>query len=338
MNIWYLPTSSIAGAAVQFPVGELFKEGGKIVAIGSWTFDGGNGSNDLFVIVTSKGEIAVYQGTDPASSSTWGLVGVYAVPLPLGDRPLLDYGGDLLYLSRSGLFPISKLAQSILVERNRQISYKIDAAFLEVSDFYSANTGWQMFFHKTLNLLSVNIPVSNTISYQFVMNTITKAWCRFTGWNASCWAEYDGNLYFATGTKTCKAWTGTSDNGTPIQATIIQAYSRLGIAQQKYVTMARPNIQISGTVQLAVSIDTDFQTFSAKTNLSYTSALNSAVWDSGIWDTAVWDNSIVAMQSIWYTIPSMIGNLHSFRLQLTTSSSTFEWTSTDVIYRPAGLI
>jgi hypothetical protein len=35
--------------------------------------------DDLFVIVHLKGEIAVYQGTDPASSTTWALIGVYDV-------------------------------------------------------------------------------------------------------------------------------------------------------------------------------------------------------------------------------------------------------------------
>jgi hypothetical protein len=94
MNLWYLAVDSIAGAATQFPVGALFKKGGHVVAIGSWTIDNGSGVDDLLAIATSAGEIAIYQGTDPASVATWDLVGVYTVGRPVGDKPFLDYGGD----------------------------------------------------------------------------------------------------------------------------------------------------------------------------------------------------------------------------------------------------
>lgn len=339
MNIWYLPVESIAGAAVQFPVGSLFKRGGYLVALGSWTVDSGNGSNDLLVIVTSNGEIAVYQGTDPASSATWALIGAYDAPRPLGTRPLLDYGGDLLYLSKNGLIPISKLAQSVLIDRSQQVSYKIDGAFLSAAESYGINTGWQMIMHKTANLLVVNVPVStDTVSYQFVMNTITQAWCRFTNWNASCWATLGDDLYFAGGSKVCKAWQGVNDAGEAIQSTVIQAYSPLGVRVQKNITLARPNIGMSGSVQLAMAIDTDFRTFEGQTMFTYAPPENSAIWDASQWGTGFWDSGTTTIEPRWQTIPCELGYLHSFRLQITTSTSNFTWTSTDFAYRPAGIL
>jgi hypothetical protein len=339
MSLWYLPTESIAGAAVKFPVGALFKRGGSVTAIGSWTVDSGSGMNDLFVIVTSNGEIAIYQGTDPASSATWALVGVFDAPRPLGNRPLLDYGGDLLYLSKNGLIPISKLAQSTLLDRTQGVSYQIDGAFLDAATTYGTNTGWQMAMHKTANLLIVNVPVSNdTLAYQFVMNTITKAWCRFTDWNASCWAVLGDDIYYAGGTTVSKAWTGFSDAGSPIVGTVIQAYSYLGLKRQKAIALARPNYSLSGEAQVVMAMDADFRTFAGQTLINYAPVSSAAVWNSSLWDSGLWNSGTSVMEPRWLTIPCELGYLHSFRLQISTSVSTFAWTSTDFAHRPAGIL
>lgn len=339
MNIWYLPVEQIAGAAVQFPVGALFKRGGKVLAIGSWTLDSGSGSNDLFVIVTTEGEIAVYTGTDPASSTTWALVGVYSVPLPLGDRPLTDYGGDLLYLSQNGIIPISELAQSVIVDRSKLVSFKIDGAFLDAAEAYNVNQGWQMALHKTANFLVVNVPVSqDTLSYQFVMNTITKAWCRFIGWNASAFASLGGDLYFCGGGAVYKAWTGLTDSGAPIQAQVVQAYSPLGTRSQKNISMVRPNIGFSGAAQIMLSMDADFRSFSGQTEFNYAPLSTSAIWDISLWNSGIWDSGTTVLVPQWLTVPSELGYLHSFRLQIVTSQSTFSWTSTDFAFRSAGIL
>jgi len=339
MNLWYLPVESIAGAATKFPVGALFKRGGYVTAIGSWTIDSGSGSDDLFIIVTSNGEIAAYQGSDPASSTTWALVGVYDAPKPLGTRPLQDFGGDLLYLSRNGIIPLSKLAQSVLIDRQQQLSYKIDGALLTAAEDYSNNTGWQIITHKAANLLVVNVPVSvDTQAYQFVMNTVTKAWCRFTGWNASTWATLGSDLYFAGGTKVSKAWSGTSDAGTAITGTVIQAYSPMGSRVQKNITLCRPNLGFAKNAQLQMALDADFKTFSGRTVINYNPPSSAAIWDSSLWDASLWEGKDIIPAAQWQTIPGELGYLHSFRLQITTSTSTFVWVSTDFAYKQAGII
>lgn len=339
MNLWYLPVDSIAGAATLFPVGSLFKKGGYVVAIGAWSLDGGNGIDDLFVIVTSNGEIAVYQGTDPASSTTWALVGVYDVARPVGKKPLHDFGGDLLYLSQVGLIPLSVLMQSTVIDRSKQISYNIDGAFLDATEAYGSIFGWQMVTHKAANLLIVNVPYSaDTASYQFVMNTISKSWCRFTNWNATCWAEFNGLVYFAGGTEVFQGWTGTTDDGDPIAASVMQAYAYLGSRQQKNVTLARPNFGLAGSAQLLMALDSDFKTFNGETVFTYAPAPTGAIWNVDLWDTGIWDSGASTFEPKWTTIPGDLGYMHSFRLQITTSAGNFVWTSTDFATRPAGIL
>jgi hypothetical protein len=339
MDLWYLPIDSIAGAAAKFPVGALFKKGGHLVAIGTWTLDSGSGSDDLFVVVTSNGEIAVYQGTDPSSSSTWSLIGVYTVAKPLGRKPLLNYGGDLLYLSQIGILPMSKLTQSAIIDRSVQIGYNIDGAFQDAAIAYGAVSGWQMLTHKAANLLIINVPVqADTVSYQFVMNTTTQKWCRFTGWNASCWADFNNEIYFASGDKVSKAWTGTTDAGTPIVGSVLQAYSYLGARVQKEITLTRPNFGTLGSAQVSLALDADFKTFDGQTIFTYAPPSNDGIWDTSLWDAALWAGGAILFDSKWMSVPGNLGYLHSFRLQITTSSGSFVWTSTDFAYRPAGIL
>ena len=339
MKLWYLPTESIAGAATVYPVGALFKKGGYVVAIGSWTLDSGSGSDDMFVIATSNGEIAVYQGTDPASSATWALVGVFDVPRPVGTKCFLDYGGDLLYLSMSGIIPMSKLVQSVVVDRSSELSYNIDGAFLLATETYSSVIGWQMVLHKRAGFLLVNVPATqNTVSYQFVMNTVTKAWCRFTGWNASCWADFNGDIYFASDKTVCLAWNSTSDAGNPITGTVYQAYSPLGYGGQKEVSLCRPNFNLSAAAQFAMALDADFQTFGGQTVFTYNPGSAGGIWDTSLWDSGIWDALGSSYESKWTTIPGNLGYLHSLRLQITTSSGNFDWTSTNYAFRPAGIL
>ena len=339
MNAWYLGIEAISGVATKFPFGSLFKKGGYIVALGSWTIDSGSGLNDYFVVVTSNGELAGYQGTDPSNSATWSLVGVFEAPPPLGNQPLLDYGGDLLYLSRNGIIPLSKLVQSVLIDRSQQISFKIDGALLEAASTYPNNAGWQMITFRSANFLIVNVPISqDTLSYQFVMNTITQAWCRFTNWNASCWAVLGENLFFAGGMKVYKAWQGLSDSGAPIIGTVASSYTPLGSRGQKQVTLARPNFGFFGAAQISLALDSDFKAFDGQTLFNYAPQSNAAVWDSSTWNLGIWDGGAVTFEPRWLTVPGDLGYLHSFRLQIITSQSTFQWTSTDYAYKPAGIL
>ena len=104
----YLPATQIAGAASIFDLRPIFKGGGYLVAMATWTVDGGIGIDDYAAFITSEGEVAVYQGTDPASASTFALRGVYQVGNPIGYRCADKYGGDVVLITRDGLAPLSK--------------------------------------------------------------------------------------------------------------------------------------------------------------------------------------------------------------------------------------
>jgi hypothetical protein len=339
MDLWYLATDAIGGAATRFPVGPLFARGGRVVAVASWTIDGGKGVDDLLVIVSSEGELAVYQGTDPASPANFALVGVYYVGEPIGKRCLTRYGGDLLYLSKQGCFPLSKQLLSATIDRSQAISFKIDGAFLAATTAYGGVSGWEAVIYPDANALIVNVPISDdNISYQYIMNNITKAWCRFVGWNARCFTVFNGELYFAGQTTVKKAWGGLSDSGLSITGQIAQAYNKLGVGGQKSVSLARTNVAVEGQATLALSLDVDYKGNAAYTQNTYLPLLGTGLWDTSLWDTVVWSSDINSVESKWLTVPNDLGYLYSLKMQLVTSTARFSWTSTDFAVRPAGIL
>jgi len=339
MTAYYLGIDSIGGAVTAFPMGNVFRRGGYLVAQESWTFDGGDGVDDYLVTVTSEGEMAIYQGTDPASATDWNLVGTYYVGKPLGSRCLVKYGGDLLFLSKNGLFPLTKLLQSTTVQRTLSLSDKIVNAFKDAVNGYGNVFGWQIALHPTQSVVIVNVPmIEGSSSVQFVMNDLTKMWCRFTGWDADCWGVFGDNLFSAMGTTVYQNWTGTSDAGDSIQGLCQQAYMSIG-PQQKVINLVRPNLTLQGSLTIQTAIDTDFALFNGDGHdslISFSSGFN--LWDQGIWDTAVWSGGQVPVSSAWLTNSNNPGFFHSFRLKCTTSTASISWVSTDFIFERAGIL
>jgi hypothetical protein len=338
MNLWYLATDAIAGAATVFPVGALFAKGGRVVAMESWTIDGGNGPDDYFAILTSRGEMAVYAGTDPASASTWSLVGVYYVGTPVGNRPLTKVGGDLYILTKMGIFPASFFLQTSVIEVNKAVTAKIQTAFLEYVETYGSVIGWQMTVFPGGNFLVVNVPTSVGTSIQLVMNLTTKSWCRFMNWNASAFVVANEELYYAGTTKTYHAWSGTSDSGTAITGEVIQAYNNFRYSTQAQVSMVRPHLSMTGSATVLYSIDTDFRLIGDPSLISYLGTDGIGFWDSGVWDTALWGGELQTLKPTWFSVISELGYLHAFRLKMISANSVVNWTATNFLVSQAGVL
>ena len=333
---WYLPTDSIGGAAASVDFGPLFTKGGYLMAMGTWTLDAGQGLDDHAVFISSTGQIAVYKGTDPSSASTWSLVGVYEVGSPIGRRCFIKYGGDLLVITRDGVLPLSKALLSSRLNARIAVTDKIQSAMAESVMTYGGTFGWELIQYPNASMLLLNIPVSPALKYQYVMNTITGAWCRFTGWNASCWALYNDEIYFGTDSGVNKAWDTHADNGANITGDVIPAFSYFGNrAQSKRWTMARPILAADGTPSLLLGLNTDFET---TTPIGVPTLANStaALWDSAVWDTGLWGGGL-QIQKNWQTVFGL-GYSASLHMKITSKYYNVRWQATDYVYEPGAVL
>ena len=108
-NAWYLPVNSFSGVATDFNFGGQFRFGGALVSLHNWTLDGGVCIDDYLVAISSAGDVAIFQGTDPADAG-FGVVGSWYVgQLPVGNRVGTEFAGEMYILSVQGLLPLSGL-------------------------------------------------------------------------------------------------------------------------------------------------------------------------------------------------------------------------------------
>lgn len=335
LKAWYLPTSSIGGTAEYTNLSALCKFGGHLVDLDTWTLDAGYGVDDNLAFITSVGEVIVYRGTDPASAATWALIGVWKLGSPVGTRPMLKWGGDLLILTYDGLMPMAASLQSSRLDPRVALSDKIQGAITAATNQYGGNhasVGWQVVYTAKYNAVWINIPVADGQQEQYVMNTITKAWSQFTGWASYCWEIFGDDPYFGSDGYVGHAWDDSyTDDVSNINTQTIQAFNYFGArGVKKYFTRARPSIFTNGTPTIGVGMNIDFDTSDTTAALTF-SGTSYGLWDVGLWDTAVWGADLV-IQNTWLGVTG-IGYCGGLQMKTASQGIQIQWASTDVVYQ-----
>lgn len=333
-SLWYLGPDAITGTATELPVGPLMKLGGSLLAAGSWTNDGGDGMDDKLVIVTTKGEVIVYQGTDPDSAADWGLVGVFKIPEPVGRRCLVKIGGDLGIVTASGIALLSSILQSnASSQRKSTITNKIQRAFIEAYQAASGMHGWQIIEYPKQSLVIVNVPVAERATYyQFVVNVDTGGWCRFTGINANVWGILGDTLYFGgSDGKTYKFGETQSDNGEAIDWTIQMAFNKCGSPMNKIFQMVRPLMVATPGYAPGVQILVDYEQSSITVTAPPAAAGGGAEWDISLWDVSFWGTSVEKSRT-WQSV-SGTGAAASVVLVGSALDATFEFNEVDIMFQ-----
>lgn len=337
LAFWYLAAGVAGGALTKFDLSGVAQKGGYIMAVGSWTLDSGAGPDDRIVFVTSEGELIVYQGTDPSSANTWALVGRFTISKPLGRKCILKQGADLIILTQNGAFHINTLIQATGANFSDALSRKIENAFNDAARSYGSNYGWKAVVLPLHSAALVNIPVAEGgLHYQYVMNTITKSWCRFIGWDGDDFQVFNDELYYCQGTKVIKAWTGVADQGANISALGKTAFSYFGNnSQQKIFKMFRPMLSVNGTLTYLAGIDIDFE---SKEVIGVAGAVASgSLWGTAVWGVATWGSSNNIIRN-WVSISEWPGYAASAKLKIETNVVTVKWLSCDFVFEDGGIL
>ncbi len=336
LKAWYLPVQSIAGAMNALDLSSFCNRGGYLMAMATWTVDAGYGVDDLAVFITSEGEVLVYRGTDPSSASTWTLVGIWWLGSPVGRRCFVKYAGDVLIICQDGVLPLSGALQSSRVNPQVALSYKIQQAISTAITNYDTQYGWQLLPFPGENMLILNVPIqTGSNQQQYVMNTITKSWCNFSGWNANCWELYGDNPYFGGSNFIGQAWNGTTDAGSNINAKCLQAFNYFGNrGQTKRWTMMRPVFNSNGSPSLYANVNVDFDTSDTTATLAF-SPSSSALWDMAIWDADVWVGDMILKN--WQGVTG-VGYCAAPRIKIAAANLTLQWMSTDLVMETGGIL
>lgn len=336
LEAYYCPVGAVGGAASLFDLRPVFHRGGKLIDIETWSVDTGTGTQERLVFATDQGEIAVYQGTDPSSVTTFGLVGVYYVGGCIGQRCLTKFGGDVLVICQTGLVPLSALLQSKVINVAETLTDKIQYAISQVISSASGNFGWQCLSYPKENMLLLNIATSGSSWIQYAMNTITGAWTQFNGWNSECWEIYADDPYFGGGTFIGLAWSGFDDNGTSITTDLECAFDSFGApGQLKQFSMVRPIIASDGVPGIVYGINIDFDQSAVIGSPSFTPS-TAGSWDTSNWDTGLWAGGLT-IQKNWQ-FASGIGFYGAFRIATLSRGIQIQLSAIDYLFEPGGVL
>jgi hypothetical protein len=337
LSFWYLSAGVAGGALTEFDLSGEASKGGYLMATATWTRDGGSGVDDFFVAITSEGEAIVYQGSNPSSAVSWAKVGSYTIGKPLGRRCVSQLGGECVILTEGGAFPLSALLQSGDARARYALSFKIQNAFIDAARSYGTVFGWKAITYPAYDALLVNVPIAEDGTHeQYVMNLTTKAWCKFTKWDAEDFAILNGSLYFVKSTVVYKAWTGVTDNGSNIIFYGKQAFSDFGDSRNKHLKLFMPMLTVNGTLSYASDIDVDFaDTTILSTSVSSTST--TSLWGTALWGSSLWSSGSEMVRQ-WSSPTEWQGRWLSMKLKIETDAITAQWSASTVIYEPGGPI
>jgi len=287
-SVWYLPVESIGGTVTEIDLGAVLNKGGNILFGATWSLDSGSGLDDVCVFVSSNGEIAVYEGTDPSNASTWSLVGVYDIGKPLNKHGSFRAGGDLAILTVDGIVPVSAaIKKDRAALQLDAITYPIEDAWRSAVANRTAAYPVTATLWQSRTMLLVGTPEqAGGKNISFAANARTGGWGRFTGWDVRCSAVSNDILYFGSNNgKVYVADEGGTDDD--VQFT--------GIYVPKFATGGKlmDANAVSLTYRATAEIDIDFAAHGDYqvdeiVAPAVTLAVSGDVWGTGVWGTFVW--------------------------------------------------
>ena len=310
---WYLAAGAVYGAATKFDFGQQFPHGGHLVGLWSWTYDGGAGPDDLLVAVSSSGDVAIYQGTNPADASAWGIKGVWYVGgVPSGRRIATDRGGELMLATVLGMLPLSRLviagATGETPDQAAFVSRKIAPLFAGLVNTYGDAAGWSVLVHPADNALLVTVPTSGgqAATTQLALSLVTGGWFQYRALPIVSGAVWGNELYFGTADgRVCRAvgWVddlklGSSTDWDAIAWSVLTAYQNLGSARQKQIQSMRP-ILMSGTPNASIQATAryNYQTSEPAAPIGNGGG-GAGAWGTALWGSAVWGTDYSTTQPV----------------------------------------
>lgn len=220
-TVYYGDVGQITGTvANSFPVGDVFVYDSNIKAMGTFSSTNGVITQEYIVFVNTYGEVLVYTGDYPGSSS-WQIAAKFIIGEPIGYRTNsgFAYRNDFLIITKTGLFSCRDLmTQGNQAALEQSISKKIDDYWRNLFSYYPVlggstiqnSTGAYSEKYKKIYILvpghidQVGVYTADNYT-MFVYNTDSGAWnihkiTGYSGWFYGNIVSYKGDIYFGAST------------------------------------------------------------------------------------------------------------------------------------------
>jgi len=336
LAFYYLPIQQKSGEVKVFPLNAVFRRGGSIRAMYTWTIDGGAGLNDMLVLFSSNGECVIYSGTDPATN--FKLEGIFRFDAPMSKHAIAQYGGELYVQISTGLVPMSTMLRAE-TERLGQSEKSVTTMFFKNSVQFRSDQGWQVFLNPSSGRMFCNIPQGAPNRYrQFIRHMPKAIWSIYDNLPARCWSWLDPNVYFADDSGNVYEMhpAHRSDDNKPILVDVLMAWNNFKTPLWKQFTGIKTYMTSDGAPQPIIDIKTEFD-FSAGYNTpNVDDEPPGAEWDIATWDVDYWaagDRAVTVFNGV-----AGKGCVGAIRLTTKVFDASFSVNGWEVVYEKGSWI
>lgn len=356
-DFWYAALNAITGTVTKFPLSLVHGFGGDITCLSTWNLAGSDESISAFIVfVMQSGDTVVYEGTDPAVIADWSLKGVYRIPPPLTVRGIGKFQQDLIVMTRGGFISMSSVIQKGSAVQQLALTDKIRNAITAATAAQPDAFGWEFVFWSSDNKLIFNVPINPDLnSYeQYVLNTITGSWTRWTGMNIATWAIFQDKPYFV-GYDTGPEWNvapwdeelwgysgvfeydvGFDDVGGAIPCDSKTAYNYFQLPGNiKQLTLSRPNLVLDSEFDVVLGYAADFSGKYTRTILSV-EQVSGSLWDVSSWDVTPWAVGQAILNGT--QMACLLGYSFSTSFATQTQNEGVEWFEIGYVFKPGGVM
>jgi hypothetical protein len=272
----------------------VFTKGGELLFGATWSLNAGSGLGDVCLFVTSKGEIAVYEGLTPADMT---LSGLYQIGTPIDKNSWFRSGGDLVIMTRDGAVPVSAAIDNdrAALKGKRALTLPIEPEWQRIIRLrIGSGERFPVALWQSRGMLVVGLPRKSGEDIDcLIANAVDGTWAKFIGWDIRALCVFGDDLYFGTGDGAIKkAETGGSDDGDAYTCVYVPSFDNLGNPNEKAAChariIARTNFPFS--VQMFACAD-----YALEVPPPLPAGLTSAgsFWDVNLWDAgdSIWTGS-----------------------------------------------
>jgi len=210
----------------------------------------------------------------------------------------------------------------------------------------------------------LNMPQLTPPNIQFVANERTGYWCRFSGWDARCFAisglDFDVLYYGTSDGRVMQAETGGMDDSKAYTATIFYSYSGVGaldvgsiggVGEQqavsasqavarKKIMMVRARFQTNiPAVTPTITVNVDYDVSIPGPPGPSGTIPAGGVWDVSKWDVDQWTGPIFTQTQNWVPVYAMASAVAPI-VQVTFKSAAtpdMRLTNIDVLFEPGNI-
>lgn len=337
-NFWYGDVRAVTGALSKFDLSTVGSFRGHLLALTAIVNDGGDGKDDLFVCLFSRGDVVVYQGSDPGGDD-WNHVGTYVIGAPVSRHAILRFGNQVIIVTDRGYELLQKsIVKGQAVESKDLLSDKIQNTVSARTEQVPFSNDWRIMQYNKAKMLLVQAPINSTKAEFHVRNINTGAWSRFRLPKALSWCVNGGNAYMGSRDgKIHRFWTGGTDDGQAIALEAETAWNYLGDAgNTKTLKMLKFNASSIFFPIIYVTVNVDFKKSTRSTYIPQPTQSTPAYWDEAEWDQAYWSYGD-RTQELWH---DHVADGGAFSLKVRTLNATYglSWNSVMYVYTKGGLL